>query len=97
MSIRQLKDITLELCNAPATFERLMNTVLKRLSWMTCLVYLDDLIVMGKIFRKHLRHMEEVLQRLRGVSWSFAVFLAYVPTTANLSKTLATWLSRCIN
>ena len=36
------------LCNAPATFERLMETVLAGLSWKTCLVYLDDIIVVGK-------------------------------------------------
>ena len=40
------------LCNAPATFERLMETVLKGLSGSTCLVYLDDIIVVGKSFPK---------------------------------------------
>ncbi|MCD1431043.1 DDE-type integrase/transposase/recombinase [Klebsiella pneumoniae] len=53
------------LCNAPATFERLMDTVLKGLSWKTCLVYLDDIIVVGKTFEDHLRNLEEVFQRLR--------------------------------
>ncbi|KAG5900735.1 hypothetical protein JTB14_038253 [Gonioctena quinquepunctata] len=42
------------LCNAPATFERLMETVLKGLSWNTCLVYLDDIIVVGRSFEDHL-------------------------------------------
>ena len=35
-------------CNIPATFERLMETVLTWLSWETCLVYLDDIIVHTK-------------------------------------------------
>ena len=35
------------LCNAPATFERLMEHVLAGLSWEICLVYLDDVIVYG--------------------------------------------------
>jgi hypothetical protein len=35
------------LCNAPATFERLMEHILRGLSWKTCLVYLDDIIVIG--------------------------------------------------
>jgi hypothetical protein len=38
------------LCNAPATFERLMERILKGLHWKTCLVCLDDIVVMGKTF-----------------------------------------------
>jgi len=33
------------LCNVPATFQRLMDTVLAGLNYETCLVYLDDIIV----------------------------------------------------
>ncbi len=33
------------LCNAPATFEWLMELVLKDLNWKICLIYLDDIIV----------------------------------------------------
>jgi hypothetical protein len=32
---------------APATFERLMETVLAGLQWNICLIYLDDIIVLG--------------------------------------------------
>ena len=52
------------LCNAPATFERLMDQVLKGLHWKTCLVYLDDIIVLGKSFDEHLKNLEEVFQRI---------------------------------
>ena len=38
------------LCNAPATFERLIEAVLKGLSWDICLVYLDDIIVHTRSF-----------------------------------------------
>ena len=38
------------LFNAPATFERLMETVLAGLQWDICLIYLDDVIVFGKSF-----------------------------------------------
>ncbi|XP_067647345.1 retrovirus-related Pol polyprotein from transposon 17.6 isoform X4 [Eurosta solidaginis] len=54
------------LFNAPATFERLMDQVLKGLHWKTCLVYLDDIIVLGKNFDEHLRNLEEVFQRIAG-------------------------------
>lgn len=33
------------LCNAPATFERMMDTVLRGLTWNICLCYLDDIMV----------------------------------------------------
>ena len=38
------------LCNAPATFERLMDFVLAGLSWDVCAVYLDDIIMVGQTF-----------------------------------------------
>ena len=36
------------LCNAPATFRRLMDNVLSGLSWEVCLYYLDDIIFFSK-------------------------------------------------
>ena len=42
------------LCNAPATFQRLMDMVLAGMNWKTCLVYLDDIIILGKDFPTHL-------------------------------------------
>ena len=38
------------LCNAPATYEAMMETLLSDLLWRKCLVYLDDVIVFGKTF-----------------------------------------------
>ncbi|UYV85140.1 hypothetical protein LAZ67_X004709 [Cordylochernes scorpioides] len=35
-------------------------------SFETCLVYLDDIIVMGKSFEEHLINLERVLQKIRG-------------------------------
>ncbi|GBL91655.1 Retrovirus-related Pol polyprotein from transposon 17.6 [Araneus ventricosus] len=45
------------LCNAPATFERLMETVLHGLSSEACLVYLDDIIIFGGTFAEHLNNL----------------------------------------
>ncbi|UYV78634.1 K02A2.6-like, partial [Cordylochernes scorpioides] len=52
------------LCNAPATFERLMEAVLQGLATETCLVYLDDIIALGKNFEEHLSNIEKVFKRL---------------------------------
>ncbi|KAG5889429.1 hypothetical protein JTB14_032762 [Gonioctena quinquepunctata] len=44
---------------------QLMETVLKGLSWNTCLVYLDDIIVVGRSFEDHVTNLKEVILRLR--------------------------------
>ncbi len=54
------------LCNAPATFQRLMDAVLAGLQWPSCLVYIDDLVIPGKTFTEHLAHLRQVFQRLKG-------------------------------
>ena len=53
------------LCNAPSTFERLMESVLHGLQWSTCLVYLDDVIIYGKDESELLQRMDIVFGRLR--------------------------------
>ena len=53
------------LSNAPATFQHLMDLILAGLQWSHCLVYLDDVIILGKTFHDHLSHLEIVFQRLR--------------------------------
>lgn len=56
------------LCNAPATFQRLMDLTLAGMLWTECLVYLDDVIIFGRTFEEHLRNLGSVLERLRGVN-----------------------------
>ena len=53
------------LCNAPATFQRLMEVALSGLQWTHCLVYLDDVIIYGRDFREHLARLRLVLDRIR--------------------------------
>ncbi len=53
------------LCNAPATFQRLMDAVLAGLKWTCCLVYLDDIIIFSKTFDEHLEHLAQVLGRIQ--------------------------------
>ena len=49
--------------NAPSTFQRLIDRVLKGLTWKQCLVYIDDVLVFGSTFEKHLMDLDEVLNR----------------------------------
>lgn len=53
------------LCNAPATFQRLMDRVLVGLQWETCLVYLDDIIILGSDVEEMLQRLSQVFDRLR--------------------------------
>ncbi len=53
------------LCNAPGTFERLMERVLRGLHWKTLLVYLDDIVTFGATVPETISRLEEVFERLR--------------------------------
>ena len=53
------------LCNAPATFERLMEQVLFGLPMSVALVYLDDILVPGNSFENQLLNLRLVFERLR--------------------------------
>jgi len=51
--------------NAPATFQRLMNSVLTGIQGLKCLVYLDDIVVYGPSLEVHNKRLITVLLRLR--------------------------------
>ena len=38
---------------------------LQGLKWVTCLIYIDDVIVFGKNFDEHISWVEEVLERIK--------------------------------
>ncbi|OWY91049.1 Gag-pol Polyprotein [Phytophthora megakarya] len=67
------------LTNAPATSQRLMNGVLRELTWSTCLVYLDDIVIFTKGgIERHIVELACVLERLAaaGLSLRKCVFAA---------------------
>ena len=53
------------LCNAPATFQRLMEAVLHGLLGNFVSVYLDDIIIYSPTVEDHLKHLNSVFDRLR--------------------------------
>ena len=61
----QFRVMPFGLCNAPATFERLMDRVLQGLRWSRCLVYLDDIISFGTTFEDSLDNLIPIFERLR--------------------------------
>uniref|UniRef100_A0A3P9J3I3 Gypsy retrotransposon integrase-like protein 1 n=1 Tax=Oryzias latipes TaxID=8090 RepID=A0A3P9J3I3_ORYLA len=60
----QFRVLSFGLCNAPATFERLMEKVLASIPRQECLVYLDDILVHGGSFKAALESLRKVLQRI---------------------------------
>ena len=59
----QWKVMPFGLCNAPSTFERLMEKVLTGLTWQICLVYLDDVIVYSKTVDEHINRLNTIMQK----------------------------------
>ncbi|KAJ8351941.1 hypothetical protein SKAU_G00234170 [Synaphobranchus kaupii] len=53
------------LCNAPATFERLMEQVLAAVPRSRCVMYLDDLLVHASDFQQALANLTDVLAAIR--------------------------------
>ena len=53
------------LCNAPASFCQLMQSVLQRIQFKYCLSYLDDVLVWSRGMSQHIEHLTEVFARFR--------------------------------
>jgi hypothetical protein len=59
------------LANAPSTFQRMMDAVLRGLTWQVCLVYLDDVIVFTKgDVGRNVVELAAVLERLSSAGLS---------------------------
>lgn len=79
------------LCNAPATFEQLMERVLKDIPRSQCVVYLDDLLVHAKDFDTALMNLREVLLAIRRAG------LRLNPAKCNLLAKETTFLGHVVN
>ncbi|KAK2912645.1 hypothetical protein Q8A73_006758 [Channa argus] len=77
----QFKVMPFGLCNAPATFERLMERVLKDIPRSRCVVYLDDLLV-------HAKGFEDAINNLAGM------FMAIRQAGLRLNPAKCPWLAR---
>ena len=51
--------------NAPAAYQRCMETILDGLNYNICEVYLDDVIVYSTTFEEHVKNLQTVLQRMQ--------------------------------
>ena len=60
----QFKRLSFGLKNAPATFQRQMQTVLSEFPWSNVIVYIDDILIMSKTIDQHLDLVGKVLSTL---------------------------------
>ena len=51
--------------NSPPTFQRVMDAVLAGIKYSFCLAYVDDIIVFSDKFDEHVKHIDQVLGRIR--------------------------------
>ena len=61
----QFKKMPFGLCNAPASFQRMMDIVLTGLKRNSCLIYLDDVVVFSKTYDEHLAQLSSVLAAIK--------------------------------
>ncbi|GFW58334.1 retrovirus-related Pol polyprotein from transposon 297 [Trichonephila clavipes] len=61
----EFKVMPFDLCNAPATFGRMTDYLLRHFKWTMCLCYLDDIIVFSETFEDHLIRLRLVLKCLQ--------------------------------
>ena len=86
----EFKVMPFGLCNAPATFQRLMNSILAGLPWNSCLVYLDDIIVTGATFHAHLENLCQVFDHIKKAG------LKLQPSKCALCKPEVTFLGHIV-
>jgi hypothetical protein len=84
------------LTNAPATFQRLINNVLRPYLDQSCICYLDDILVYSKGEEQHVKDVRDILTALRGASLLLkpekcnfhttrVIFLGFVVTTEGIT------------
>ncbi|GFY04215.1 retrovirus-related Pol polyprotein from transposon 17.6 [Trichonephila clavipes] len=68
-----------------------METVLRGLSYEACLVYLDDIIIMGRSFEEHLKNIRLLLQKLKEAN------LKLSPSKCRLFQREVTYLGHIVS
>lgn len=61
----QWRSVPMGLSNSPATYQRMMELVLRGLPWNICMVYLDDVLLYSSTFEHHLSSLGEVFSRIK--------------------------------
>ena len=79
------------LCNAPGTFQRLMERRMGDMNLRDCLIYLDDIIIFSRDIDSHLERLDAVLSRLASFN------LKINPSKCEFFKTSTTYMEHVIS
>ena len=79
------------LCNAPATFQRLMESCLGELHLQQCIIYLDDIIIFSRTPEEHIERIRNVFEKLSQAG------LKLKPNKCDLFKKEITYLGHVVS
>jgi hypothetical protein len=60
----RFKVLAFGLRGSPSLFQRVMDLILSGLTWNSCLVYVDDIIIFSRTAETHIERLEQVFKRL---------------------------------
>jgi hypothetical protein len=66
----EYKRLPFGLRNAPSSFQRMMDSVLRGLKPTQCLVYLDDVIIFSEGIEQHAERLRRVFDKLKEANLS---------------------------
>jgi hypothetical protein len=79
------------LCNATATFQRLMEMILAGLQWNICIIFVDDVIVHGRNFREKIDRLKIILLKIEEAG------LKLKPSKCHLFRTSVIFLGHIVS
>ena len=91
MGVYEFLHMPYRLCNAPATFQRLMQNCLGELNLTYALIYLDDVIVYSHTEEEHLTRLRAMFERF----WESGLKLK--PSKCNFFRTEINYLGHTVS
>lgn len=65
----QMKRLPMGLKTSPNAFSRAMTIAMSGLNYLQCIIYLDDIIIMGRNLHQHNKNLIDIFTRLRKVNF----------------------------
>ncbi|XP_020295120.1 uncharacterized protein LOC109860450 [Pseudomyrmex gracilis] len=83
--------------NAPATFQRLMNSVLSGLQSMKCFIYLDDIVIHGASLEEHRKRLKDVVKDIQAFIGLAGYYRKFIDQFSRIAKSLTQLTRKGVN